>query len=84
MRLKSKAFALTCGIIWGLAVVLMTFWVMMRGGGNTLILLEQFYFGYSVSFLGAIIGFIWGFVDGFIGGWFFAWLYNYLTKPKEE
>ncbi len=84
MSLNKKAFALACGIIWGATILMMTLWVLWRGGGNTMILLEQFYFGYSISYLGAVIGLIYGFVDGFIGGWIFAWLYNIFVKRPEQ
>jgi hypothetical protein len=41
--------------------------------------LDHFYFGYSFSYLGAVIGGVWGLVDGAIGGFCFAWLYNKLA-----
>jgi len=84
MKLDKKAFALAIGIIWGLTVLVATFWVMARGGGHTLVLLQQFYFGYSVNYWGAFIGLIYGFVNGFICGWIFAWLYNRFVKAPEE
>ena len=84
MKLNKKALGLTSGIIWGLTVLVMTLWVVWRGGGNTLALLQQFYFGYSISYLGAIIGLIYGFVNGFICGSIFAWLYNSFVKSPEE
>jgi len=84
MKLNKKAFALATGIIWAALILVMTLWVLWRGGGNTMILLEQFYFGYSISYLGAVIGLIYGFVDGFIGGWLFAWLYNIFVKTAGE
>jgi hypothetical protein len=85
MKLNIKAFGLTCGILWGLAVLLSTYWIIIScSPGNTLALLNKFYFGYSVSWLGGIIGLIWGFVDGFIGGALFAWLYNKLAANKED
>lgn len=84
MKLDRKALALTSGIIWGLTVLVMTLWVIWRGGGATLSLLQQFYFGYSISYLGAIIGLIYGFVNGFICGSIFAWLYNRFVKSPEE
>jgi tetrahydromethanopterin S-methyltransferase subunit F len=83
MKLDKKAFGLASGILWGLIILVSTFWVMARGGGSTLALLEQFYFGYSVSYQGAFIGLIYGFIDGFICGWIFAWLYNKLIKSGE-
>ncbi len=84
MKLDKKAFGLACGIIWGLTVLVATYWVMTRGGGHTLVLLQQFYFGYKISWWGAIIGLAYGFVNGFICGWIFAWLYNRFAKSKEE
>ncbi len=64
MKLSIKAFGLTCGILWGLAVLLVTIWITITSsGGSTLGLLHKFYFGYSVSWLGGIVGLIWGFVD---------------------
>jgi hypothetical protein len=84
MKLDKKAFGLTSGILWGLTILLATFWVMIKGGGETLILLQQFYLGYSISLPGAIIGLVWGVVDGFICGWIFAWLYNRLVKSPGE
>ena len=84
MKLDKKALALTGGILWGLIILVMTLWVIWRGGGNTLALLDKFYFGYSISYLGAIIGLIYGFVNGFICGWIFAWLYNCFVKSPEE
>ena len=77
MRLNKNAFALTCGVIWGATVLLATAWLLIFGFEGTLMQqLDHFYFGYSVSWLGAVVGGIWGFVDGCIGGFIFAWLYN--------
>ena len=82
MLLDQKALGLASGIFWGATVLLMTLGVMVLGGGNHLILLSKFYWGYSISPLGLVVGFIYGFVDGFIGGWIFGWLYNRLAAPK--
>ncbi len=77
MRLNAKAFALACGVLWGGTILLATWWLVAFGfHGQLMQQLDHFYFGYSVSWLGAFFGAIWGFVDGFIGGWVFAWLYN--------
>jgi hypothetical protein len=84
MKLDVKAFALANGIIWGLAIFIMTVWVLMRGGGETLILLEQFFIGYSISYAGALIGLAYGFVGGFICGGVFSWLYNRFVCSSEE
>jgi len=84
MKLNIKALGLTSGILWGLAIFLTTYWIVITdSGGSTLGLLHKFYFGYSVSWLGGIIGLFWGFIDGFITGAIFAWLYNKLAAVKE-
>jgi len=84
MKLNIKALALTCGILWGLTVFLVTIWItIIESHGSTLGLLHKFYFGYSVSWGGAFIGLVWGFIDGLICGSIFAWLYNKLVKEKE-
>lgn len=80
MRLDTKAFALTLGILWGLCVLVCTLWVVARGGGEHLELLGKFYLGYTVTPVGAFVGLLYGFVDGLIGGFLFAWLYNRLAK----
>ena len=84
MRLNSKVFALTAGIIWGVIVFISTIWLLITGSaGRTISLLYHFYWGYSFSFIGAVIGLFWGFIDGLIIGYIFSWLYNSLL-PKEK
>lgn len=81
MKLSIKAFALTCGILWGLAILLITWWMLLMGAQGGLISdLSSFYPGYSYSWGGAVVGLIWGFVEGFIVGAIFAWLYNKMAK----
>jgi hypothetical protein len=81
MRLDVKAFALACGILWAAVILVATLWLLVFGFEGQLIrTLDHFYFGYSLSVVGAIVGAIWGFVDGLIGGAILAWLYNKLAK----
>jgi len=75
MRLKVKAFALSCGLIWGLGLFLLTWWIIFIG---------RLYRGYSISPLGSVIGLVWAFFDGLIGGAIFAWLYNLLATPASS
>lgn len=85
MKLSIKAFALTCGILWGLVILLGTWWLLAWGSpGEIVSKLASFYIGYSYSWGGAVIGMIWGFVDGLICGAIFAWLYNKLVKAPVE
>ncbi|MHC4115160.1 MAG: bacteriophage holin [Planctomycetota bacterium] len=87
MKLNIKAFAFTCGLIWGLGVFVLTWWIIMFDGptGETT-MLGRVYRGYSISELGSLVGLCWGFVDALIGGAIFAWLYNLLVCKciKEE
>jgi hypothetical protein len=80
MRLNVKAFALTCGLVWGLGLFLLTWWIIaFEGPTKEITLIGQVYRGFNISPLGSIIGLIWALVDGMIGGAIFAWLYNLIA-----
>lgn len=80
MKLNIKAFALACGIFWGLAVLLLTWWVIAfdQAQEDSLSLLKL-YPGYTVTPIGSLIGMLGAFIDALIGGVIFAWLYNKLS-----
>lgn len=79
MKLNVKAFSLTCGILWGLGVFVMTWWIIyFDGATGDVTLLGRIYRGYSITVAGSFIGLIWGLVDGLICGFLFAWIYNKL------
>lgn len=83
MKLNVKAFALTCGIVWGLGVLLLTWWIIaLDGATGEITFLGRIYRGYNISPLGSIIGLGWAFADGAIGGVIFAWLYNLIAGRK--
>lgn len=87
MEIRKRALGLSLGLIWGLTILLGTWWLLIFGHkGEIMSKLSLFYFGYSFSWGGAVIGFLWGFVDGFIAGVLIAWFYNMfvkkLTKPQ--
>ncbi len=83
MKLNIKALALAAGIVWGLAIFLITYWFLLRGyEGEMLSRLSNVYLGYEVTWVGGLIGLAWGFVDGLIGGAVLALLYNrFIPKP---
>jgi len=85
MKLDVKAFALACAVFWGLAVLLVTWWIILfEGVTGEVTVLGHIYRGYSISMVGSLIGLAWAFVDALICGAVFAWLYNLLIgKPKE-
>lgn len=81
MRLNVKAFALTSGILWGVGLFALTWFLIAFGesvGERTW--LGKCYRGYTVSALGSLIGLVWAFFDGLICGAVFAWLYNRLAS----
>ncbi|HXV78864.1 MAG TPA: bacteriophage holin [Candidatus Binatia bacterium] len=80
MKLNMKAFALTCALIWGIGLFVLTWWIIAFDGSTGEVpFFSQVYRGYNISPLGSVIGLIWGFVDALIGGAIFAWLYNLLV-----
>jgi len=83
MRLNVKAFAMTCGLFWGLVLFFLTWWLIaFEGSTQETTLIGQVYRGYTVSPAGSFIGLGWGLVDGSIGGALFAWLLNRLSASQ--
>jgi len=77
VKLNVKAIALTSGLMWGLGLFCLTWWVILFDGATgEATIVGRLYRGYSISPVGSIVGLIWALVDGFIGGAIFAWLYN--------
>ena len=88
MELRKRSLGFAIGLMWGLCVMLSTWWLLYWcSPGEIISKLGGFYFGYTYSFVGGIIGFFWGFVDGFICGFLIAWFYNlgnkWFVKSKE-
>ena len=90
MKLNTKAFALTCGLFWGIGLFLIAWWVILfEGSTGDLMAIGHLYRGFNISPIGSLLGLVWGFFDGLIGGFIFAWLYNLLagrcgSNKKEE
>ena len=88
MKLNVKAMAYAGGLIWGIGLFCITWWIILFDGstGDTLCV-GLVYRGYDVSPLGSVIGLLWGLIDGAIGGAIFAWLYNWFagkfTSPTQ-
>lgn len=77
MKLNVKAFALTCGVVWGLGLFLLTWWIILFDGATgEITTIGRIYRGFNISPVGSLIGLIWALIDGTIGGAIFAWLYN--------
>ena len=79
--LKIRAFGLACGVLSAFAMLAMTWWLVVAGGGGIFgAFVGRFYLGSSITWLGGVIGAVYGFVDGMIGGAVFAWLYNRFAR----
>lgn len=80
MKLNVKAFALAFGLVWGLGLFILTWWIIaFEGATEEITAIGRLYRGYNISPLGSVIGLIWALVDGTIGGAIFAWLYNLIA-----
>ncbi len=76
-KLDVKAFALACGLLWGLGLFAFTWWVMaFEGATGDATLIGYAYRGYSISPWGSLVGLAWALPDGAVGGALLAWLYN--------
>lgn len=84
MKLSVKAFTLTCALVWGGGVLLLTWWIILfEGASGDPTIIGRVYRGYSISPLGSVIGLAWGLIDGAIGGAVFAWVYNLFASGRE-
>lgn len=80
MRVNVKAFALSCGLLWGIGLFLLTWWfIVWDGATGEATLIGQMYRGYNISPLGSVIGLVWGLADGAFGGLVLALVYNRLA-----
>jgi tetrahydromethanopterin S-methyltransferase subunit G len=77
------ALGITIGILFGAGLFFITNFLILKGGnlpGLTLSRLNQYFFGYTVTFIGSFIGLFYGFITGFILGWFIALLRNFVIS----
>ena len=79
LRLNGNVLGFVLGSVLALALFVATNWLVIKGGevvGPHMRLLDQFYWGYSVTFLGSFIGAAYAFVTGYAAGLFIGWIYN--------
>ena len=80
--LHKRAFGMAVGAATGLLCFLATIVVMLRSGGPDIHILNEYFYGYSVSWRGAFIALWWGFVAGFVAGWFTAFCRNFVIAAS--
>jgi hypothetical protein len=85
MELNSRAIALTCGLVWGVGVFLLTWWIIaFDGATGDVTWIGRIYRGYRVTPAGSLVGLAWAFADGLIFGAIFASVYNFLARGSSS
>jgi hypothetical protein len=91
--LHKRAFGMAVGTAAALLCFLLTAVYLVRDPqpGINLGLLAQYFYGYTVSWTGAVIGALWGGFTGFVAGWFVAFCRNlvmgvlvFVTRTRSE
>ncbi len=87
LHLNGHILGFVIGVVGALMIFAATNWLVFKGGevvGPHLGLLDQFFIGYSVTFLGSFIGAAYGFVLGYISGLIIGWVYNTVLFLKNR
>jgi hypothetical protein len=84
MKLSAKALALTIGLLWGGAMLLIGLlnMTMPPYGADLLVVMGSVYPGiYGAGTLSEVLlATVYGVVDGALGGLLIAWVYNFLVE----
>ena len=76
--IHKTALGVAVGLVCGLLVLVLTLfhlWVRPPQDLNVA-LLGQYFYGYRITWFGALIGFVWGAGTGFVLGWLMAFVRN--------
>jgi hypothetical protein len=87
LRLNAQAWGISFGLLFGLGLLIATWILVARGGENVgqhLSLLANYFPGYRVSAVGAVIGFVYGFVLGYIVGRVVGVVYNLVADLERR
>lgn len=85
VTLNGRAWGLSLGLLAGLGLFLATMILVIKGGpdaGRHLGLIGQYFPGYDITFLGAVIGFAWAFVAAYVLGRLICFVYNLSAKRR--
>jgi hypothetical protein len=79
-----RALGVAVGFMAGLAFFFVTAFhlLIQPSGAPPIALLSQYFYGYEVSWWGALVGLFWGGVTGFVAGWFVAFVRNLVTAIR--
>jgi hypothetical protein len=78
--MHKRVLGVAVGLTAAIVIFLITAYhvVVRPPDGLNISLLSIYFYGYEVSWRGALIGAWWAFVAGFVGGWFAAFLRNFV------
>lgn len=78
--LDKRALGIAVGLTLGTGVFALTAFHIIASPSKAMdiSLLAQYFYGYTVSWKGALLGSVWGFFSGFVAGWFTAFCRNML------
>ena len=85
IRLNGNVLGIVLGLVAGLLIFVATNFLIIKGGENVgahLGLLGNFFYGYSVTFLGSLVGFFYGLLTGYIVGFLIGWIYNSVVNLR--
>src|SRR5436190_12143634 len=76
--MDKRALGVAVGLVAGASIFGLTAFhvALAPTGGLPLGLLAQYFWGYEVSWRGAVVGLLWGFGAGFVCGWLGAFVRN--------
>ncbi len=84
-RIQAGVLAVVCAVLGGAGLFGMTAWLLIKGGqtvGPHLELLGQYFYGYTVSWPGAVVGLVYGALSGAVIGWAIGTVYNYVASLR--
>jgi hypothetical protein len=89
-KFDKVALGIAAGVILGSGVFVATVFLVLKGGivvGPNLVLLNQFFMGYRVTWAGAFVGLAYGFFSGFVLGYLIAsfrnaFVFTYLAVAR--
>ncbi len=90
-RLRASVMAVVFALLGGTGLFVATLWLVIRGPapgatevGLTLGLLNNYFPGYTVTWVGSLLGFFYGALVGMVVGWVFALIYNLVAGKRHD
>lgn len=86
-NIHAGVLSIVCAVAGGLAIFLMTVWLLIKGGpevGLHLRLLRHYFVGYSVTWTGSVVGFLYGALVGGVIGWAVGKIYNMVAELRRR